>query len=50
MSDSERRRPIGYPTNRLMTVIDDPAEAAAALAELDLWRGPEPDVSDLLPR
>jgi hypothetical protein len=28
------RRPIGYPTNRLLAVIDDPAEAAAALAEL----------------
>jgi hypothetical protein len=45
------RRSIGYPTNRLMAVIDDPAEAAAALAELraagvqtqdlELLRGPE---------
>ena len=28
------RRAIGYPTNRLLAVIDDPARAAAALAEL----------------
>jgi hypothetical protein len=28
------RRAIGYPTNRLVAVIDDPAAAAAALAEL----------------
>jgi hypothetical protein len=28
------RRTIGYPTNRLLAVIDDPAEAAAAMAEL----------------
>jgi hypothetical protein len=27
-------RAIGYPTNRLLAVIDDPTEAAAALAEL----------------
>src|SRR6476660_4331288 len=27
-------RQIDYPTNRLLAVIDDPAEAAAALAEL----------------
>ena len=42
---------IGYPTNRLLAVIDDPAEAAAAMAELqaagfvardlDLLRGDE---------
>ena len=31
---SETRRSIGYPTNRLLAVIDDPAEAAAAMAEL----------------
>jgi hypothetical protein len=31
---SHERRAIGYPTNRLLAVIDDPAEAAAALAEL----------------
>lgn len=31
---SPRRRYIGYPTNRLLAVIDDPAEAAAAMAEL----------------
>ena len=30
----DSRRAIGYPTNRLLAVIDDPAEAAAALAEL----------------
>jgi hypothetical protein len=28
------RRAIGYPTNRLLAVIDDPAEAAATVAEL----------------
>jgi len=28
------RRAIGYPMNRLLGVIDDPAEAAAAMAEL----------------
>jgi len=27
-------RAIGYPTNRLLGVVDDPAEAAAAMAEL----------------
>ena len=27
-------RAIGYPTNRLLAVLDDPAEAAGALAEL----------------
>ena len=32
MPDSQRA--IGYPTNRLLAVIDDPAEAAAAMAEL----------------
>lgn len=31
---SATRHPIGYPTNRLLAVIDDPAEAAAAMAEL----------------
>ena len=34
MPDPGARRFIGYPTNRLLTVIDDPTEAAAALAEL----------------
>jgi hypothetical protein len=28
------RQFIGYPTNRLLAVIDDPADAAAAMAEL----------------
>jgi hypothetical protein len=28
------RRSIGYPTNRLLAVIDDPTAAAAAMAEL----------------
>jgi hypothetical protein len=28
------RRFIGYPTNRLLAVVDDPADAAAAMAEL----------------
>ena len=28
------RRSIGYPTNRLVAVIDDPADAARAMAEL----------------
>ena len=31
---STPRRAIGYPTNRLLAVLDDPKEAAAALAEL----------------
>jgi hypothetical protein len=34
MPPAGTRRAIGYPTNRLLAVIDDPAEAAAALAEL----------------
>ncbi len=34
MSPSAPRRFIGYPTNRLLAVVDDPAKAAAALAEL----------------
>ena len=34
MSPAGTRRAIGYPTNRLLAVIDDPADAAAALAEL----------------
>ena len=51
MPDPAPRRSIGYPTNRLIAVIDDPAEAAAAMAELqsglfavrdlDLLRGDE---------
>jgi hypothetical protein len=45
------KRAIGYPTNRLVAVIDDPAEAAGAMADLtaagfgerdlDLLRGEE---------
>ena len=31
---SPSRRAIGYPTNRLLAVIDDPTQAAAALADL----------------
>jgi hypothetical protein len=48
---SASRPAIGYPTNRLVAVIDDPADAAAAMAELtaggipmrdlDLLRGEE---------
>ena len=34
MSDQPKRRAIGYPTNRLLAVIDDAPEAAAALADL----------------
>ena len=34
MPHPARRRAIGYPTNRLLAVIDDPVEAAAAMAEL----------------
>jgi hypothetical protein len=34
MSPTATRRAIGYPTNRLLAVIDDSAEAAAVLAEL----------------
>jgi hypothetical protein len=43
----EPRRAIGYPTNRLLAVIDDPAEAAAAMAEL-ASRGIAPRDLDLL--
>ncbi|MEA2609802.1 MAG: hypothetical protein QOJ75_2045 [Chloroflexota bacterium] len=48
---SPTSRAIGYPTNRLMAVFDDPTDAAAALAELkasglptkdlEILRGPE---------
>jgi hypothetical protein len=31
---SHERRAIGYPTNRLLAVVDDPADAAAALTDL----------------
>ncbi len=53
MSPTGARRAIGYPTNRLLAVIDDPAEAAAALGrfateELCLWHGPEPDIPGYL--
>lgn len=51
MSPDRTQRAIGYPTNRLLAVINDPAAAAAALAELqaagfaprdlDLLRGDE---------
>jgi hypothetical protein len=34
MAPPSTKRAIGYPTNRLLGVIDDPAEAAAALADL----------------
>ena len=34
MSPAGTRRAIGYPTNRLLAVIDEAAEAAAALADL----------------
>lgn len=34
MPEHASRRAIGYPTNRLLAVIDDPVDAAAALAEL----------------
>ena len=34
MRARRRSRAVGYPTNRLVAVIDDPAEAAAAIAEL----------------
>ncbi len=47
----ERRRAVGYPTGRLMAVIDDPTAAAAALTalraagiavdDLELLRGTE---------
>jgi hypothetical protein len=51
MPATTHRRAIGYPTNRLLAVIDDPSDAAAAMAELtaggiaardlDLLRGEE---------
>jgi hypothetical protein len=34
MPQAAARRAIGYPTNRLLAVIDDPTAAAAAMAEL----------------
>jgi hypothetical protein len=34
MASPSAKRAIGYPTNRLLGVIDDPSEAAAALADL----------------
>ena len=34
MSPTRTRRAVGYPTNRLLAVIDDAADAAAAVAEL----------------
>lgn len=54
------RRSIGYPTNGLRAVLDDPAEAAAVMAELrsggfaaeelERWPGPEPRIADVLRR
>jgi hypothetical protein len=51
MPNAAPRRSIGYPTNRLLAVIDDPTEAGTAIAELqangiatrdlDLLRGEE---------
>ena len=41
------RRPIGYPTNRLLAVVDDPAEAAAAMAELQAGGIPTRDLEIL---
>ena len=43
----QSRRAIGYPTNRLVAVIDDHVEAAAAMAELKADRFGERDL-DLL--
>jgi hypothetical protein len=34
MPDRSSRRAVGYPTNRLLAVFDDPTNAAAALADL----------------
>ncbi len=34
MPDAAPHRAIGYPTNRLLAVIDDPKDAAAAMSEL----------------
>jgi hypothetical protein len=44
------RRSIGYPTNRIMAVIDDPTEAAAALAELRAAGVPSRDLEILRSR
>lgn len=41
------RRPIGYPTNRLLAVIDDPTEAAAAMTELQAGGIPTRDLEVL---
>ncbi|HEY6014203.1 MAG TPA: hypothetical protein VIU37_09345 [Candidatus Limnocylindrales bacterium] len=46
-SRHERRRSVGYPTGRLMAVIDDPAAAAGAMAEL-VAAGIAPDDLELL--
>jgi hypothetical protein len=40
-------RPIGYPTNRLLAVIDDPTAAAAATAELQICGIATPDLEIL---
>ena len=40
-------RAIGYPTNRLLAVVDDPAEAAAAMAELQAGGIPTRDLEIL---
>jgi hypothetical protein len=34
MAPGAKRPSIGYPTNRLLAVVDDPAQAAAAIAEI----------------
>jgi hypothetical protein len=45
MTDTPRsRRPIGYPANFLMAVVNDPTEAAAAMAELSATGIPARDL------
>jgi len=44
---SATRRPIGYPTNRLLAVIDDPTRAAAAMSELQSSGIATPDLEIL---
>ena len=41
------RRRIGYPTNRLLAVIDDPTRAAAAMSELQTSGIATPDLEIL---
>ena len=47
MPSARSSRAVGYPTNRLLAVIDDAADAAAALAELKAAGFPDRDLEIL---